>query len=199
MKLRPAFAAMIVLSAVPAAAQTAVDPKNVTAEDVATKPLSDMNLKKDEIPPLLIEARERPYDLTGLNRCSAIGSAIVALDGVLGDDIDVVDPKTDGEKRGNSAGNIGKAIVGSLIPFGGIIREVSGANAAQREWNAAIYAGSVRRAFLKGVGQQKGCNYPARAATARESAEISAKREADRLAAEAAKDAKKQKKKDERR
>lgn len=179
-----------------ALAQTAIDQKNLTAGDVATKPLEDMNLKKDEIPPLLIEARTNPYDLTGLSRCSSLGSAVVALNGVLGDDIDVVDAKTRGEKRGNSMGNIGRSIVGSLIPFGGVIREISGANANQREWNEALYAGSVRRAYLKGVGQQKGCNYPARAATAREAAEISAKREADRLAAEAAKDAEKSKKKD---
>jgi len=134
----------------PTAAQTAVDQPNVTAEDVATKPLSDMNLKKDEIPPLLLQARTAPYDLTGLNRCAALGSAITQLDAVLGDDIEIVDAKTDAEKRGNSVGNIAKALVGSLIPFGGVIREVSGANAQQRAWNEAIYAGSVRRAFLKG-------------------------------------------------
>jgi len=178
----------------PAAAQTAVDQPNVTAEDVATKPLSDMNLKKDEIPPLLLQARTAPYDLTGLNRCAALGSAITQLDAVLGDDIEIVDAKTDAEKRGNSVGNIAKALVGSLIPFGGVIREVSGANAQQRAWNEAIYAGSVRRAFLKGVGQHKGCNYPARPATAREAAEISAQRETARLAEEAAKEAKKDKK-----
>lgn len=184
----------LMLTAGTALAQTAVDAPNVTAEDVATKPLSDMNLKKDEIPQLLVEARARPYDLVGLERCTSLGAAVTALDAVLGDDIDVVDPKTDAEKRGNSVGNIAKSLVGSLIPFGGVIREVSGANSAQRQWNEAIYAGSVRRAFLKGVGQQRGCAYPARAATAREAAEISARREAERLAAEAAKDQKKKKK-----
>jgi len=190
---------LIVLAALalPAAAsaQTAVDQKNVTPGDVATKPLEDMNLKKDEIPPLLVAARADPYSLAGMNRCSAISSAIMQLDGVLGDDIDIVDEKTRAEKRGNSVGNIAKSVVGSLIPFGGVIREVSGANAQQRTWNEALYAGSVRRAFLKGVGQQRGCAYPARAATPRMAAEISARRETERLTAEAAEDAEKAAKK----
>lgn len=199
MKLsRPLLIALIAAVPLPAAAQTAVDQKNVTAEEVASKPLADMNLKKDEIPALLVQARAAPYDLTGLTRCSSIGAAVTALDAVLGDDIDIVDPKTASEKRGNSIGNIGKSLIGSLIPFGGVIREVSGANAAQREWNEAIYAGSVRRAFLKGFGQHKGCGLPARAATVREAAEISARREAERLAAEAAKDARKEEKKKDR-
>jgi hypothetical protein len=192
------YAAAALALPLPAAAQTAVDQKNVTAEDVATKPLADMNLRKDEIPALLVQARAAPYDLTGLTRCSSLGAAVTALDAVLGDDIDLVDPKTTAEKRGNSIGNIGKSLIGSLIPFGGVIREVSGANAAQREWNEAIYAGSVRRAFLKGVGQHKGCALPARAATTREAADISARREAERLAAEAAKDAAKDAKKKDR-
>jgi len=29
----------------------------------------------------------------------------------------------------------------------------------------AIYAGSARRSFLKGIGQQRGCPWPARSAT----------------------------------
>jgi hypothetical protein len=70
---------------------------------------------------------------------------------VLGDDIDVVEEKTAGEKRGNTVGSLAKSVVGSLIPFGGIIREISGANENQRQWQVALYAGSVRRAFIKGA------------------------------------------------
>ena len=58
-----------------------------------------------------------------------------------------------------------QAAVGAFIPFRGLIREVSGANAQEKKVQAAVYAGSVRRAFLKGVGQQRGCRYPARPAT----------------------------------
>lgn len=171
-------AAALILTA-PAAAQTAVAPENVTPGDVVTKPLTDLNIKKDEIPPILLAAREKPYDLTGLRRCAAIQSEIGQLDAVLGDDIDIATEKTRGEKRGNSVGNVAKAVVGSLIPFGGIIREISGANENQRTWNEMLYAGSVRRAFLKGIGQSKGCRYPARAATAADVARLDEARDAE--------------------
>ena len=45
----------------------------------------------------------------------------------------------------------------------------------------ALYAGSVRRAFLKGVGQQRGCAYPARSATPEVIAALAAQREAGDL------------------
>ncbi len=153
----PAFA--------PAFGQTAVDPGNVTANDVVTKPLSDINLKKKPVPEVLEAAIERPYTLAGLKSCARIQTAVRGLDAVLGDDIDAVEELTRGQKRGNTAGNVAKSVVGSLIPFSGVIREISGANNNERRWQVAIYAGSVRRAFLKGVGLQRGCRYPARPAS----------------------------------
>lgn len=161
------------LAASPARAQTAVDPSNPNAGDVVTKPLEDMNLKKDEIPPILLQVRDKPYDMTGLRRCQDIQANIQNLDAVLGDDIDIAAA----DKRGMSVGRIAQSIVGSLIPFGGVIREISGANENRRQWELAIYAGSVRRAFLKGVGQSRGCAYPARPASARDVALVKAARE----------------------
>ncbi len=169
------FATVALAAAAPAWAQTAVSQETVTAGDVVTKPLSDLNLKKDPVPEVLASARAKPYDLTGMKRCPAIGAAIRNLDAVLGDDIDVA--RDDGNAT-ISIGNIAKSVVGSFIPFGGVIRELSGANAQQRMWQEAIYAGSVRRAFLKGVGQQRGCAYPARAATAKDAAAVHAARDA---------------------
>lgn len=160
----------------PLGAQTVVAPKDVTATDVVTKPLADVNIKKDEIPPILLAARENAYDTTALRTCPALQAEVRRLDAVLGDDIDVVQDKSLGEKRGNAVGNIAKSVVGSLIPFGGVIREISGANENQRQWQIAMYAGSVRRAYLKGIGAQKGCRYPARAATANDLALIAAAR-----------------------
>ena len=138
-----------------------VTQKDVTAKDVVATPATDLNLKKDEIPALLVAAQERPYALRGLGTCSQLGAAIVELDGVLGDDIDV--PQTEGKRT--TPGRVAQSVVGSFIPFRGIIREVSGANAHDRAMQAAILAGVARRSFLKGIGQGKGCRYPARSAT----------------------------------
>jgi hypothetical protein len=135
--------------------------KDISARDVVTTPASDLNLKKDEIPVLLTAAEQRPYTLRGLDNCRQLAGAISDLDDVLGDDVDV--PQTDGKRL--KPGRVAQSVVGSFIPFRGVIREISGANAHERALQAAIMAGVARRSFLKGIGQGKGCRYPARSAT----------------------------------
>lgn len=56
--------------------------------------------------------------------------------------------------RGLKAGG---NILGDLIPFRGIVRQVSGAEAEQARWEAAIYAGVARRSYLKGVLEGRDC------------------------------------------
>lgn len=164
---------VLAVSAAPAVAQSSGQQKQATqapapvvkrdvdAMDVATTPITDLNLRKDEIPQLLIDAQVRPYDLNGLTRCNQISAQIEQFDAMLGDDIDL--PQSAGQRV--SAGRVAQSVVGSLIPFRGIVREVSGANDQRRRFQLAIEAGIARRAFLKGVGQQRGCRYPARSAT----------------------------------
>ncbi len=153
-----------------------VTQRDVTAGDVAATPMTDLNLRKGEIPPILTAAVEQVYTLAGLTTCQQLAAAIGELDAVLGDDLDT--PK-EGERR-TTPGRLAQSVVGSFIPFRGIIREVSGANSKQRELQAAIQAGVARRSFLKGYGQAKGCRYPARSVTpdiyARQLAEIQAKK-----------------------
>ncbi|MFM6931642.1 MAG: hypothetical protein ACKOUT_05300 [Novosphingobium sp.] len=138
-----------------------VTESDVSAGDVATTPLSDLNLKKGEIPALLLSAQDRPYDMAGMTRCSQLTGAVNNLDAILGEDIDITDPE-----NGITAGKVAQSAVGALIPFRGLIREVSGANSQDRKLQLAIRAGMARRAFLKGVGMQRGCQYPARPASA---------------------------------
>lgn len=128
--------------------------------DAVATPASDLNLKKDTIPPLLLAAQERPYVLNGLKRCSEIAAAVGELDAVLGPDVDL---PADAKGR-VTAGRVAQAAVGSFIPFRGLIREISGANEQQRKVQAAVQAGIARRAYLKGVGEARGCRYPARSA-----------------------------------
>jgi hypothetical protein len=96
-----------------------------------------------------------------MDRCAHIAAAVGELDAILGEDIDV----TYARNQRIAPGRTAQAALGSFIPFRGLIREVSGASAHERRLQAAIYAGTARRAFLKGVGQQRGCRYPARSAT----------------------------------
>jgi hypothetical protein len=144
--------------------------RSPTMGDAVATPASDLNLKKDAIPPLLISAQERPYDLARLKRCSDIAAAVGELDAVLGPDIDL---PQDAARR-TSAGSVAQAAVGSFIPFRGLIREISGANESQRKLQAAVQAGIARRSFLKGVGGARGCRYPASPASAADIAALTA-------------------------
>lgn len=148
-------------TAQPEAPSKPITERDVGAADVALTPLSDLNLRKGEIPKLLLAAQVMPYDLYGLGRCAELAAAIGELDALLGDDIDVAVAK--GQEF--QVGRVAQSVVGTLIPFRGVIRELSGANAQERKLQAAIYAGVARRSFLKGIGQQRGCRYPARSAT----------------------------------
>ncbi len=144
------------------------------AVDVAKTPVTDLNIDKKEIPAILMQAQARPYSLTGLTRCRPLINEVEALDDILGPDIDLPEE----ERKRITAGKAGKMVVGSLIPFRGLIREVSGANEHERKVRIAIQAGLARRGFLKGVGQSWGCAYPARPATRKNVAEYMAERAA---------------------
>ena len=131
--------------------------KAPTVGDVAATPLRDVNLKKTAIPPVLQRAAESPYSLAGLNSCGRIVAQVNSLNSALGEDID------DAHARGHAfqAGRLMQSVVDSVIPFSGVIKEVSGASAAQRRLQGAIAAGFARRGFLKGIGLSRHCPAPA--------------------------------------
>jgi hypothetical protein len=170
------------LAATPAMAQNQPRTLNneADARAVAMTPLTDLNLTNDPIPELLLAARNAPYDNAGLRNCRDVLRLVGELDTVLGTDYDMEVP----EDRTVSAGNIAQRILGSFIPFRGIIREVSGANEHERDFREAIAAGMMRRAYLKGRGQGMGCDYPARPATAAQAAAWRAERDAREQQAE---------------
>jgi len=148
--------------ALPVCAQEVVTDESVEMRDVALLPLADLNLSRDEIPPILVQAKASPYGSDGLTDCTAVRSAIGDLDAVLGEDFDMPGVAPAG---GLEFGKVARSVVGMLIPYRGVIREVSGANAHAKTFKEAIVAGMMRRAYLKGLGQAMDCPYPARPAT----------------------------------
>ena len=159
MKTVARFLALPILAlAAPAMAQDDVTDRNPDAMDVAMTPLSDLNLTRDPIPPILLWSRENPYANEGLDDCDNIRTGVADLDAVLGDDADT---ETEEERRLTVTG-VAQRAVGMFIPFRGIIREISGANAHEYQFRQAIAAGLMRRASLKGLGEARGCPYPAR-------------------------------------
>ena len=97
-----------------------------------------------------------PSSLPGV--MERLEAEIAKLDTALGADYDIAGK----EKTGVSGKGVAKGLVGSIIPFRGLVREVSGAAGDKRKAEAAVRAGLARRSYLKGLGQGKGCKYPAR-------------------------------------
>lgn len=144
------------------AACSTTDESKATAA-VAT-PLNDLNLVNAPIPEVLVKAQHGPYVLPPDQECQTLAREIKALDEVLGPDLDA--PTGESSRglleRGAEAGS--GAAVGAIqrtaegvIPFRGWIRKLSGAERYSKRVAAAITAGGVRRAFLKGVRATKNC------------------------------------------
>ncbi len=157
--------AMAAAFSAPAMAQEDMRDPDFEAEDLATQPLRDLNLHRDDIPPLLIDVAADPYATGGLHDCAQIARAVTDLNLYLGVDIDQpAAEKSDMQKGTNMAGNVAKSLVGGLIPFRGILREVTGANEERRRFERIVGAALIRRGFLKGLGAARECEWPARPA-----------------------------------
>jgi hypothetical protein len=131
-------------------------------------PLADLNLVQDKIPPVLLAAEKAPYALPSQRACPDLANEVRALDGALGADLDtpptLADPglvERSTNLVGDTANDALRGAAESVIPFRGWVRKLDGAERHSKEVAAAIAAGSVRRAFLKGVGQTLGCEAPA--------------------------------------
>ncbi len=135
-----------------------LDKAGDTAEKIVEQPLKDLNLMKDKIPPELAAIGARPYDLTGLKTCSDYGATVAQLTRLIGPDVDSAEAKNrKGETPSEFALNGIASAAGGFIPFSGIVRKISGAEKAERRAQAAVLAGALRRAYIKGVARTKGC------------------------------------------
>lgn len=126
------------------------------ALDIGSQPARDVGMSKRDIPPILQKAYDDPYSLKGLKTCKALAAEVTNLNGVLGPDY-VVGNEYKENRAGKLAEAGGKTIINSIIPFRGLVREVTGAAPADRAMNAAVDAGLARRGFLRGVHLKQGC------------------------------------------
>lgn len=159
-RAKPAATAAPAPATTPAPAPAPASTPSAPAGSSIQTPMDDLGLRREAIPPALIEATENPYMLPGTGQCSQLIPAIEALNAALGKDIDM--PQDSGSRL--AASDLMNFAASSVIPFRGLIRQVSGASNRQRLMQEAVLAGFARRAFLKGVGQARNCAYPARPA-----------------------------------
>lgn len=132
--------------------------------DAAMSPLGDLNIVRAKIPEVLQEAQRHPYQLPPGRNCTAIFEEIAKLDAVLGADLDAPAPEnsptmTDrgSEVVADQAVNAVQRTAEGLVPFRSWVRKLTGAERHAKQVAAANNAGSVRRAFLKGVALSRHC------------------------------------------
>ena len=173
---RIGFIAMAMLAAPLSAAAPGEKPKDTRQMlgDSVMQPLSDVNIRRREIPPELLSIRDDPYATNGIRTCNQIIEEVRKMDGALGKDFDQIALEGRAQKRTETAIGAAGSVITSFIPFRGVIREVSGANKADQLYREAIFAGAVRRAYLKGLGQQRRCRAPGRPYSDIESAQDAA-------------------------
>ena len=175
MKTPTALLSLLLLAACgsspPKPAPRQSDPAAKTGTDLAqaaTTPLSDLNLVNAPIPAVLVDAQRAPYGDPADGTCHGLKMQVDALDAVLGADLDVPPTPINPGLIERGAGFVGQAATSSVrsaaesvVPFRSWVRKLTGAERYSRDVAAAIAAGTVRRAYLKGVGQARGCTAPA--------------------------------------
>jgi hypothetical protein len=156
-------------SAPPGRVQTTDQINKGSVTGAVTAPARDLNMLRTKIPQVLLDALEDPYKRPDPATCTEIIAQIRPLYDALGADID--DPASGGDERDlidkgrDAAEDTALGFVAGaaqdLIPLRGWVRRLSGAERHDRLVRAAITAGGIRRGYLKGLGESRGCNPPA--------------------------------------
>lgn len=134
----------------------------------AITPLSDLNVVQQKIPEVLLHARDvGAYSVPEKLDCPSVQNEISRLDAALGADFDAAGKGKPSllERGGDMAENYGVGFVRrtmeGFVPFRSWLRKLTGAEKHSKQVTAAIMAGGVRRAYLKGLRQGLGCPIPA--------------------------------------
>lgn len=157
--------------------------KNVNeAIEAATGPLQDLNLRRQEIPQILINAAVNPYGHPKKVKCAEVKKEIDELTELLGPDMepkimtlasanegltdriasidDIELPESNSLVEG--AGDLVKDKLmdtirsqTDILPLRGLIRRISGASSHQKKLATAYEAGKLRRAYLKGLANDR--------------------------------------------
>jgi hypothetical protein len=127
-------------------------------------PFHDLNLVRQKIPPVLLAALADPYALPAPASCRTLTDEIDQLSIALGGDFDEAEnpQKPSLTTRRGMALTLAHGAAESLLPFAGFVKTLSGAQKHDQLVVEVITAGSVRRAYLKGLGEAHGCLPPAR-------------------------------------
>ncbi len=133
-------------------------------QNAVSAPLHDLNIMRQGIPPVLTSAVADPYAPPTPLTCELLARDIEELNIALGADFNEQGtPQSPSLTRNN--GHVALALVQSgarlLLPYSGLVSTVTGARRHDQKIIEAITAGSVRRGYLKGLGEAYRCSPPA--------------------------------------
>ena len=150
-----------------AAAGRAIETTGGGLTNAALSPLEDLNLRKEDIPPILANL-DWPYEPPNPASCEQIEREVIDLSSVLGPDVDFPPPEDErsrvdwvADEGADAALDFVASEARGFIPFRGLVREATGANDHAARVMRAFRMGQARRAFLKGVGASLKCQWPA--------------------------------------
>jgi hypothetical protein len=130
------------------------------ARDAMMQPLKDVGLIRPVTPPSL-ERIIDPYAPPLGPGCNWLGYEIASLDAVLGPDESV---RSDGtrpwismEQVSSAAETAVRGAGTGVMPGRGLVRRVTGAEAADERRNQATDRGKLRRAYLVGISRARDC------------------------------------------
>ena len=136
---------------------------SANVQNAAEAPLHDLNLVRQKIPPVLLAALADPYARPRPFNCRTIVADVEGLREALGGDFDEPDnPQRPSltTQRGVVL-RIAHGAAEMLLPFAGFVSTLSGAGKHDQLVSEVIIAGSVRRSYLKGLGEAYRCPFPA--------------------------------------
>ena len=150
--------------------QTTAEANRDTIQGAAEAPLRDLNVLRTKIPPALLDALVDTYArppktprMSKAQQCEQLVKLVQPLDEALGADLDNPDKEDQSliyRGRETALGMMAGA-ASDVIPFRSWVRKLTGAEQHDRLVQNAITAGAIRRAYLKGLGESRGCNPPA--------------------------------------
>jgi hypothetical protein len=107
-----------------------------------------LGLTGADVPALLVTVEAAPYQLPAPLDCAVVAGELAGLDELLGLDIDAEPVEIDTKASFTAKGaNVARG----LIPYGGVVRFVTGAGAKDKALQKAVLAGYARRGFLRGL------------------------------------------------
>jgi hypothetical protein len=117
---------------------------------------SGLGLSGADVPPLLAAIKAEPYKAPAAPACDTVPAEILAISELLGADLDAPPPEPEDSKK--SLMSKSEGVARSLVPYGGVVRFVTGANKKDKELREAVLAGYARRGFLRGLQLNLKCH-----------------------------------------